>query len=51
MSVLDQKVVNSEQPNEGNIAKKYKGIKAFKTDLKNLVIANIMAKLKVSLIY
>ena len=35
--VLDQKVINSEQPNEDNILKKDTSIKAFKTDLKNLV--------------
>jgi putative DNA primase/helicase len=37
--VLDQKVINSEQPNEDNCVKKFEYTKSFRTDLKNLVMS------------
>ena len=44
--VLDQKVINSEQPNEDNCVKKDRNIKAFRTELKNLVWSKYNCKVE-----
>jgi putative DNA primase/helicase len=38
--VQEQKVVNSDQPNEYNITKKFKNIKAFRTYFKNFIMSD-----------
>ena len=38
--VQEQKVVNSDQPNKYNIAKKFENIKAFRTDFKNFIMSD-----------
>jgi putative DNA primase/helicase len=44
--VQEQKVINSEQSNEDNILKKYNNIRAFRTDLKNLVMSKYNCKVE-----